>query len=342
MQLKYFGPALEAKCVEMETRKLTNTRVSDHHLAVLKVLFAATLWGLSGTAAQILFHDYHLFTTWVLAIRTEFGGGLLLAYLIVKRGSSELVKIVTDPRALMEVALFGTVALGGVQFAYFMAVAKGDAVSATLLQYAAPLLLFVWGVTVHRRFRTLRSLVTSAVILLLALVGTISVLTNGSFSTLIIPVPGVIWGLISAVAAALYMNAPTSLLQRYDSAYIVAIGLSCAGLVLSPFWIVSSPTKTVTMTVILLLLFIVIFGTSISFALFINSLKTLPPFEASVISCAEPIAASAANVLFLGFPLHLVAIIGGMLTMSSVVVISSQTTRSQRRPSQDPLQEPLA
>ena len=306
--------------------------LSLHHRSVLKILLAATLWGLSGTAAQVLFHDTHLSTLWVLAVRTEFGGGLLLLYLITTKGSNELLKIVRQPRALIGVVLYGVAALGGVQLTYFLAIAHGNAVSATLLQYGSPVILFTWSLISIKFRMSRRNLLEASATLLLVLIGILAVLTNGSFSALAIPIPGVVWGLISAVVAALYMKAPTRLLKDYDSAYIVAIGLTSAGVVLSPFWFLSVPAHTPTLSMIGLLAFIVIAGTSISFSLFINSLKNLPPFEASVISCAEPVAAGAANVLFLGFPLHLVTVVGGALTMTSVVFMSSRQNQQRLEP----------
>ncbi len=306
--------------------------LSLHHRSVLKILLAATLWGLSGTAAQVLFHDTHLSTLWVLAVRTEFGGGLLLLYLITTKGSNELLKIVRQPRALIGVVLYGVAALGGVQLTYFLAIAHGNAVSATLLQYGSPVILFTWSLISIKFRMSRRNLLEASATLLLVLIGILAVLTNGSFSALAIPIPGVVWGLISAVVAALYMKAPTRLLKDYDSAYIVAIGLTSAGVVLSPFWFLSVPAHTPTLSMIGLLAFIVIAGTSISFSLFINSLKNLPPFEASVISCAEPVAAGAANVLFLGFPLHLATVVGGALTMTSVVFMSSRQNQQRLEP----------
>ncbi len=308
--------------------------LSLRHRSILKILLAATLWGLSGTAAQVLFHNSHLSTLWVLAIRTEFGGGLLLLYLLVTKGTSELLKIVRQPKVLVGVVLYGVLALGGVQLTYFLAISHGNAVSATLLQYGSPVILFAWSVATTKR-RSARYLLESSATLLLALAGTLAVLTNGSFSAFAIPISGIVWGLIAAGVAALYMKAPTKLLKDYDSAYIVAIGLTSAGVVFSPFWFLSAPVHAPSLAVIGMLTFIIIAGTSISFTLFINSLKTLPPFEASVVSCAEPVAAGAANVLFLGFPLHFIAVVGGAVTMTSVVFISSRQNRQQLEPDRD-------
>ena len=318
--------------VPVESR---HTSLSLHHRSVLKILLAATLWGLSGTAAQVLFHESHLSAFWVLAVRTEFGGGFLLLYLIMTKGTSELVRIVREPRVLLGVVLIGVFALGGVQLTYFLAILHGNAVSATLLQYGAPILLFAWSVILKKSKRSWKYIFGSSALLLIALLGTVAVLTNGSFAALAIPVLGVIWGLISAVASAIYINTPTKLLHRYDSAYIVAIGLTSAGVVFSPFWLTSAPTRTPTLAMVGLIAFIVIAGTSISFSLFLNSLKTLPPFEASVIACAEPVAAAAANVVFLGFPLHITAVAGGLLTMSSVIVISSRQNGQHRELDKD-------
>ena len=109
----------------------------------IMVIVGASLWGLSGTAAQDLFHSYGFQPVWLVEIRMLFSGILLL---IIYR---LLLPDNPAPRNMgwkdvLSMVIFGIAGLLAVQLAYFMTIDYSNAGTATLLQYVAPFFIMVW------------------------------------------------------------------------------------------------------------------------------------------------------------------------------------------------------
>src|SRR5699024_8040944 len=104
--------------------------------------------------------------------------------------------------------------------------------------------------------------------------GTFLLLTNGSFDSLSVPMPSVIWGIISGLSLAFYTIYARQLLMRFPSILVVGWAMIIAGVVMNfihPLWDVDLGAMDV-MTV-LVLLFGIFAGTAIAFWFFIKSLE---------------------------------------------------------------------
>ncbi|MBX6395973.1 MAG: DMT family transporter, partial [Alicyclobacillaceae bacterium] len=108
------------------------------------VLAAAVLWGLSGTAAQVLFQRYGLRPDWLVAVRMGVSGILLVTGTAIVSGPPAAWAVWRRPGDALRLAVFGLLGLFGVQYSYFASVAAGNAATATLLQYLAPTLIVVY------------------------------------------------------------------------------------------------------------------------------------------------------------------------------------------------------
>lgn len=110
---------------------------------IVLVLIAATSWGVSGTVAQYLFHQQGFSTNWLVVIRLLLAGlGLLLFAHIV--GKQNIWSIWKNKQNRMQLVLFGIIGMLGVQYTFFMAIEEGNAATATILQYLAPVLISLY------------------------------------------------------------------------------------------------------------------------------------------------------------------------------------------------------
>lgn len=283
------------------------------------VLIGASLWGLSGTVAQKLFEEYAFTTGYLVTLRLLIAGCLMLGMAWLRGKRSDLISVWKDPRDRAGLIVFGLLGMLGVQYTYFAAIETGNAATATLLQYLAPLLITVY-LAVQRR-KMPRALESAAV--LLALFGTALLVTNGRWDGLSVPGIAVFWGLISAVVLAFYTLYPVGLLKRYGSEVIVGWGMLIGGvglLLIERPW--TATGQVWTGMSVALVLFVILFGTLIAFYLYLDSMRFLSPSETSLLACIEPLVAVVASVVWLRVPLGLFEIVGGLCIVCTVVILS--------------------
>ncbi|WP_276945379.1 EamA family transporter [Ferrimicrobium acidiphilum] len=284
---------------------------------IFGIVVAAILWGFSGIAAQELFQHYQLQPTWLAAVRVA-GAGILLALWAGPRGRTQsLRRFTTNKRRLITIIVFGVVALDGVQITFFLAIAHGTAVSATLLQFTSPVLILGW--VSLRRFKAPRPLLV--VLTAAALAGVFLVVTGGSSAGLAIPLTGVAWGLISAGFTALYNLLPTELLSKHNAEVVVAGAFLVGSVALLPWLILNAPAGFSTPE-LLMVLFVIVGGTAVPFLLYLSALATVAPLTANVVGTLEPLTAAIASLFLFNLQLSPALIAGVALVLGSVVGLS--------------------
>jgi len=282
------------------------------------VLLGAVLWGVSGTAAQVLFQHYGLNPGWLVTVRMSVAGLLLLAGISMRSGVTHTFEVWKDKRDALKLILFGIIGLLGVQYSYFASIRYGNAATGTMLQYMGPIFITLYVGLRNRRMPSALQLVA----VFLALSGAFLLVTDGNFHTFAVAPLAVFWGLISAVTLAFYSLYPYQLLQKYGSAPIAGWGMLIGGIGMSfitPPWHFSGHSSLGTWW---LVGFVVLFGTLIAFYVYIASLKYISASEASLLSCGEPLSASIIAVAFLHVQLGMAAILGGLCIIVTVTILA--------------------
>jgi drug/metabolite transporter (DMT)-like permease len=287
--------------------------------ALIGVLIGTAFWGLSGTASQALFQTYKFPVLGLSELRLAISGFLLLAFVrpsIPKR---------KDLRLLVSIAIFGFV---GTQVSYLVTIQYTNAPTATLLQF-----LFLPMVAGYEALTgSLRWSKQWTVTLTLAFAGTlllIGLFSGGGFSLVITPI-GLVAGLIAAVTGAYYSLATRPLVREKGGWWLTTWGFLIGGLVMLPLGYLGfqgyslSPSAPEFATVVGLVIFVIIFGTVLSFGLYMVGLERLPATETGVAASIEPIVASIAAYVFLGVRLAPLQYLGGALILLAVILIASR------------------
>ena len=110
---------------------------------IFLVTLAALLWGVSGTVAQYLFQSENFTPEWLVVIRMLCAGVLLLIMGLLK-SDKNIFKIWSTKENAIKLVLFGLLGMLGMQYTYFAAIKHGNAASATILQYLAPIIITVY------------------------------------------------------------------------------------------------------------------------------------------------------------------------------------------------------
>lgn len=287
---------------------------------ILMVVIGATLWGLSGTAAQYLFQYQGIAVDWLTFTRLLVSGITLLvfSYYINKQS---IWKIWKDKQIAFQLVIFAFFGMLGVQYTYFASISYGNAAAATLLQYLAPVFITMYIILKKRKMPSLATIVA----ILLALIGTFLLLTNGHFHKLSVSMPAIIWGVLSGLALAFYTLSSAALIKKWGSILIVGWGMSLGGVFLA---ILSPPVipnwEEWSFITVLLLIFVVLFGTLLAFYLYIESLRFISPTDASLLSSAEPLSAAVATIMILNISFGYFQLVGGGLILATVLILSKK------------------
>jgi len=261
------------------------------------VILAAFFWGIGGTISQKLFQAYEVQVGWLVSARLLIGGFLLLIIQSIFKDYKQVFRVwQTDAVRLV---IYGVVGMLAVQYTYLVSIDYGNAAVATLLQYLAPVMIIIWLIITKQSVVTKKDAITVC----LALSGCFFLLTNGSISAFAVPMPAIIWGLISGVTLAFYTLYAIPLLKKYDSLIIVGWAMvigSIAMNIMHPIWHVN--VSVWTGKTIFYLVIVIIFGTMIAFWFYIESLQTLSAKETSLLGNVEPLTAVLATVFWLGEP----------------------------------------
>lgn len=178
-----------------------------------------------------------------------------------------------------------------------------------------------WPIQIHEK---------DAVTIVLALSGSFFLLTNGSLSAFAVPLPAILWGLLSGVTLAFYTLYVIPLLKRFDSLVVVGWAMLLAGLTMSfvqPPWDVD--VSVLTGATLVYLVIVIIFGTMLAFWFYIESLQTLTAKETSLLGNIEPLTAVLATVLWLKEPFGGFQWLGTSLILVMMIYIALKADRQK-------------
>lgn len=283
------------------------------------VISGAIFWGIGGTVAQKLFHEYKVHVQWLVTIRLLIAGILLLTIQFSFKDRSQIFGAWKNKRTAVQLIIFGILGMLAVQYTYMASIKHGNAAVATLLQYLSPVMIIIYLLLRKQSILTIQDLLSVT----LALAGCFFLLTNGSISQLSVTTPAIVWGILSGVALAFYTLYAVPLLKQYDSLVVVGWAMIIGGSALSviyPPW--QMDLAALTLEAYLYLIFIILFGTMLAFWFYIESLQSISPKETSLLASLEPLAAVITTVFWLKEPFGLFQWAGTICIISMILLLA--------------------
>jgi drug/metabolite transporter (DMT)-like permease len=299
-------------------QKVNRSRSWGRLIGMTLVLCGATLWGVSGNAAQYLFETQKVSAGWLTSVRMLTAGVLLLAIMQCGKHRQQVWAIWKQRRSASSLVVFGLVGMIGSQYTYFEAVAAGNAATATLLQYLSPVLILLFSILFMRKKPKMIELTA----MVIALLGVFFLVTKGHPNQLSIAPGAIIWGLLAALGGAIYATQPASILKQFGPGVVVGWGMVIGGAAMSLFyppWIFHGQWS---MAAFIGIVFVILFGTLIAFYLYLASLSYLKPLETSMLGCAEPLSAALVSVVWLHVPFTLFDWLGALCIIGTVVSLA--------------------
>ena len=282
---------------------------------ILQCAAGAIFWAASGLAGQYLLVDRGIAPVWLTFCRLLAAGVLLLSMAAMKEDIWAIWKDARDRRLVL---IFGAFGMLGTQYGYFASIKYSNAPTATVLEYLMPILIIFWLCLSQKRWPFVLEILCTA----FAFVGTVLIATQGDFTSLALSEKALFWGLLAAVACALYTVEPQEIIMKYGAPIVIGWGMCIAGLTLSPVMPFSEFTGAIDPAVIASFAFVVLFGTICSFVLYLGSTKYISPAEASIIAALEPLSSILFAFLLFGQSFGWVELLGMGLIIVAVGVVS--------------------
>ena len=284
---------------------------------IILALCGGIFWGLSGTVGSYIMSEQGIPAMQLSLIRLV-AGGLLLVGLSFISYRENFVRLVKNRKDLIQTAVFGVCGLMTCQMTYLVTISYSNSGTATVLQYLGLVLLMLYTCYKEKR----RPHVNETLSLVLALFGAFVLVTHFSLSSISISTQGLIWGLASAVALAVYTYLPGGLLREYGSVPVIGLGMLMGGIVvffISGAWNYSWNFEPFTL---LCLAFIVVVGTVLAFCLYLTGVAKIGAVMAGTIACVEPVSATVCSVIIMHTSFGLFDIVGFVLILGAVLILS--------------------
>lgn len=246
-----------------------------------------------------------------------------LVLLVVNRSA---FKLKHPARNLLFLIPFGAIALAGMHFTYFKAIAASNVTTAILLEYLAPVVTLAYGVFILKKKVSWQMPLGA----LLAILGCAIVVGAFSAGGLSITVNGLVWGLLAAVFFALSSIMGGVGNDRYKPFTLLFYGLLFAAIMwiiaLGPTQVLAPFTQTASA---LTLVFIAVISTIVPFGAYLLALQYISPTHATITAMVEPVIAALASWVLFGQKLTWSLALGGIIIIGAIVIIQLGSAPNQ-------------
>lgn len=291
------------------------------------IISGAALWGFSGPMIQWLFQNSSLTSSKFLIVRLLLAGiiTLILLYLTKK----DIFGVWKHPRHWIQLIIFGILGMLGAQYAFIETIHVSTAVTAVLFQFLGPVLITIYVAIQTKKLPTVMQLLA----VVSALIGTFFLITNGSVENIILSKEAITLGLLTTLGFTFYTLHPTSLIKEWGTVVIIGWGMLIGGVALFIYnqdFSIMHLAHSLTFSTLSILLLVIISGT-LSFILYIGSLKYLNATETSLLSSIEPLVAAIVSMVWLNESFGMYQLLGGLLITTAVIFLSMPNGRPKKK-----------
>ena len=295
-------------------------------LGYAMVATAATLFAVNGSVSKVVLGS-GLSSLELAQIRNTAAALLFFLFLVVVAPA----RLKVGRRELVFLVAFGLVGVALVQWLYFVAIEHLPVGVALLIEFTAPLFVALFARFVYRE-HVRRRIWVSVALCLTGLTLVVELWSGVAFSTV---------GVTAAFGGALALSAYLLMAERErkhrDAASLSFYGFLFAALlwaVVQPLWnfpwgvldddvSLQGNLSEYSAPMWVLVAFIVLVGTMVTFSLLMGSLRHVSATRASIVGTLEPVVATVIAWAWLGESFGPMQLVGGAIVIAGILVAES-------------------
>lgn len=295
-------------------------------LGYAMVATAATLFAINGSVSKVVLGS-ELSALELTQLRNTAAAGLFLVFLLAFAPR----RLRVDGRELLFLVAFGLVGVALVQWLYFVAIENLPVGIALLVQFTAPLFVALFARFVYKE-HIRRRIWVAAVLCITGLTLVVELWQGVAFSTV-----GVTAAFGGALALAAYILMAERERRHRDPASLSFYGFLFAAILwafVQPLWefpwgalddsvSLRGNLSEHTAPVWLLVGFVVLGGTVVTFSLLTGALRHLSATRASIVMTLEPVVAALVAWAWLGETLGAAQLAGGLVVIVGILLAQS-------------------
>ena len=290
------------------------------------IIAAGILWGCMGIFVRAL-TAYGFTSPQITAIRLTSAAILLWLFALITKPKQ--LKI--HPRDLFWMALLGLASLLAMTMCYFTAIQLTSLSIASILLYTAPAMVLIMSAIFFREKLTAGKLIA----LILAIAG--CVLVSGSSGEDSLSLPGLLTGLGSGFAYALYSIIGKVVLKKYPPMTVTTYAFSFAAigalLVCRPLQLIRIAAAKPDLLLLILLISIGLLSAALPYNLYSAALQHIEAGKASIMASTEPLVATLCGFLLYKESLTPLQLAGIALILGAIVLLNSKSPRPKGKSS---------
>ena len=219
---------------------------------------------------------------------------MLLLILAKLTGRSSTKALFSNRHDVLQLVLFAFFGMGMSQLTYCAAVKYSNAPTATVIQYLAPVIIIGYTAAAQKMMPRRIDVVS----IIVALVGTFLLVTNGNLNHLALSPQACFWALLAALANAISTMAPGRLFARYGTLNVTAWSMLICGICFIPLYFIM-PMPALRPLDVALIGWIIIGGTLLAYTLYLASVQYIDPSTTGMLGAFEPLVATILAVALL-------------------------------------------
>jgi len=266
--------------------------MSKRNQGIMLAIIGTMFWGISSPFAQALFAQ-NVKPLWLVGARLLLAGILLSVWGFIAT-DKEQHKEIFKKKNLILLILFAVFGMVPSQLTFFLAIRYGNASTATILQFLGPVFIIVCLAIQYRKLPPRIDVIS----LMIAVLGTILVVTNGKIGTLALSAAGIFW------------------LEQFDARLVTGLGMFIGSILFWPL-ILTTKIPSITPFTVGSFAYIIIFGTMASYLCYLQSVKYIPASTTGMLSAFEPLTANVLSVLWFHETLGTFQTLGAVLILST-------------------------
>jgi len=275
------------------------------------VIFAAVLWGTTGTSQGLA--PENMSSAVIGALRILLGGTVLFCYALYKRSFSKSEKW---PLLL---TLYGIFSVAFYQLSFFYGVKYAGVSIGTMVGIGSgPISAGILAMIFYKEIITKRWILSTCI----AVCG-LGLLTygsqNGTFNYSIL---GILLSVGAGFFYASYTMVSKILLDKNNANSVMAVLFMGGAIVLLPVLFFHDTSGLMTVRGLSIVIHLGVFATALSYFFFARGLRLIKVSETATLSLAEPLTATLLGIIVLNEKLGIISLSGIVLIFAGLCVLS--------------------